>query len=123
MTSRFYGETEELLPKYAWYEKNSGDRTWPVGTLKPNDWGFFDIQGNVFAWCMESYRDYPAGKGMEPALDKEDESDILPTNPRAMRGGSFRTQQMNLRSANRDSLVPTFHDVVNGFRVARTFVP
>src|SRR5208282_2105518 len=32
LTSRFYGETEELLEKYAWYEKSGKGRTWPVGS-------------------------------------------------------------------------------------------
>ncbi len=63
LTSRYYGETEELLPKYAWYQKNSQERTWPVGSLKPNDLGLFDVQGNVFTWCQESYKAYPAGEG------------------------------------------------------------
>ena len=45
VTSRYYGETEELLPKYAWYEKNSKEQTWPVGSLKPNDLGLFDMHG------------------------------------------------------------------------------
>jgi formylglycine-generating enzyme required for sulfatase activity len=35
LTSRYYGETEELLVKYAWYLQNSEDRTWPVGSKKP----------------------------------------------------------------------------------------
>src|SRR6516225_191938 len=47
-TARYYGETEELLPKYAWYLRNSQEQTWPVGSLKPNDLGLFDVQGNVW---------------------------------------------------------------------------
>ena len=34
-TSRFYGASEDLLGHYAWYVKNSNDRAWPVGQLKP----------------------------------------------------------------------------------------
>jgi hypothetical protein len=30
-TPRYYGEAEELLPKYAWYHSNSQERAWPVG--------------------------------------------------------------------------------------------
>ena len=45
VTSRYYGETEELLPKYAWHVKNSQERTWPVGSFKPNDLGLFDVAG------------------------------------------------------------------------------
>ena len=43
--SRYYGETEELLPKYAWYDKNGRDRSWPVGNKKPNDFGLFERSG------------------------------------------------------------------------------
>jgi hypothetical protein len=59
LTSRYYGETEELLTKYAWYFKNSLEKTWPVGNLKPNDLGWFDAHGNVYAWCQERYLRYP----------------------------------------------------------------
>ena len=51
VTARYYGETAELLPKYAWYNKNAQEKTWPVGSLKPNDLGLFDAQGNVWTWC------------------------------------------------------------------------
>ena len=63
VTTRYYGETEELLPKYAWYNKNSQDRTWPVGSMKPNDLGLFDVQGNVFTWCQERYQSVSQVKG------------------------------------------------------------
>src|ERR1019366_4493706 len=53
-TSRYYGETEDLLAKYAWYEKNSESKTWPVGSLKPNDLGLFDVQGNVYPTFRET---------------------------------------------------------------------
>src|SRR5262249_52040544 len=46
VTSRHFGETDELLGQYSWYTKNSQDRCMlPVGTLKPNDWGLFDVLG------------------------------------------------------------------------------
>ena len=63
VTARYFGETDELLPKYAWYLKNSQNRTWPVGSLKPNDLGLFDVQGNMNSWCQESYEPYPRRKG------------------------------------------------------------
>src|SRR5262249_36181670 len=60
VTSRYYGETEELLERYGWYLKNSKDRTWPVGGKKPNDLGLFDLHGNVYTWCQEKLQsDYP----------------------------------------------------------------
>jgi hypothetical protein len=46
-TSRYYGQSESLLEHYAWYQSNSKERSWPVARLKPNDFGLFDMQGNV----------------------------------------------------------------------------
>jgi len=60
LTSRYFGETEDLLPKYAWYTKDSQEKTPPVGGLKPNDLGLFDVQGDVYTWCQESYKRYPS---------------------------------------------------------------
>ena len=37
LTIRYFGETDELLSKYAWYNKNSQEKTWPVGSVKPKD--------------------------------------------------------------------------------------
>ena len=42
VTSRYYGSSEGLLGKYAWYLQNGIHRTWPVGSLKPNEAGLFD---------------------------------------------------------------------------------
>jgi formylglycine-generating enzyme required for sulfatase activity len=120
LTSRYYGETEELLPKYAWYFKNSPDRTWPVGSLKPNDLGFFDVHGNVFTWCQERYKEYPAGKGGEVVVDQEDGLVVTSTDGRVLRGGSFYNLASAIRSAVRSYDVPTNPSTDIGFRPART---
>src|SRR5262249_37344418 len=65
VTSRYYGESEELLEKYAWYVKNSAQRTWPVGILKPNDFGLFDMHGQVEVWCQDEAMDYGPVLGEE----------------------------------------------------------
>ncbi|MCH8073937.1 MAG: SUMF1/EgtB/PvdO family nonheme iron enzyme, partial [Proteobacteria bacterium] len=58
VTSRYYGQTDELLGQYAWFIKNSANRSWPVGSLKPNDTGLFDMLGNVLEWCQGRYVTY-----------------------------------------------------------------
>jgi formylglycine-generating enzyme required for sulfatase activity len=122
LTSRYFGETDELLPNYAWFARNSKERSWPVGILKPNDLGLFDVQGNVLAWCQESYRPYPAGKGAEAVEDLEDGLVVGSTVTRVLRGGSFLSRA-SVRSANRYNVVPTFQDDLRGIRPARTVVP
>jgi formylglycine-generating enzyme required for sulfatase activity len=62
-TEWYFGEAdEELVGNYAWWVRNShGDvnsdiRSFPVGLLKPNDWGLFDMHGNASELCQESAR-------------------------------------------------------------------
>ena len=123
VTSRYYGETEELLAQYGWYWENSGKggRTGPVGGKKPNDLGLFDMHGNVWSWCQESDQGYPAPKGDEVIEDKEDILTILPTTVRVLRGGSFNNPAVLVRSAIRYWNVPSIRANNVGLRPARTF--
>jgi serine/threonine protein kinase/formylglycine-generating enzyme required for sulfatase activity len=118
VTSRYFGETDNLLAKFAWSSKNSSERSWPVGVLKPNDWGLFDMHGNVFTWCQETYKPYPQGK--EAREDKEDDVLIIGTSSRVLRGGSFYNQPSDVRCAYRNDNAPTNWYYSLGLRVART---
>jgi eukaryotic-like serine/threonine-protein kinase len=121
-TARYYGETEELLEKYAWYFKNSKEQTWPVGSLKPNDLGLFDVQGNVFSWCQEGYENYQSNPNGGAVDDKEFSLGIT-SDSRVLRGGAFGDPAASVRSAVRDSYAPTTRTISDGFRPARTFTP
>lgn len=121
VTRRSYGETDELLAKYAWYGRNSDARTWPVGSLKPNDGGFFDMHGNILGWCQERYLPYVLGRGGRMTEDNEDTGRILDSHERVLRGGSFSSLILDtLRSAQRDGRVPGSWHSALGFRLART---
>jgi formylglycine-generating enzyme required for sulfatase activity len=118
VTARYYGETDELLPKYAWYTKNAQEKAWPAGIMKPNDLGLFDAQGNVFTWCQDRYKAYPEGK--EATNDTKDDPVVKSTDRRVVRGGSFYYQASRVRSASRFSNVPNVRTNDFGFRLART---
>ncbi|MBI3411971.1 MAG: SUMF1/EgtB/PvdO family nonheme iron enzyme [Planctomycetes bacterium] len=122
VTSRPFGETEELLGKYAWYNKNSRGR-WmlPAGTMMPNDFGLFDMLGNAHEWCQDRFAPYLLA-GAEKAL--EDHEDVIlvvkDRDSRAHRGGGFTIQAEYARCADRSVFVPTDRYSPVGFRVART---
>jgi formylglycine-generating enzyme required for sulfatase activity len=119
ITSRFFGETEDLLPKFGWCQENSQQKTWPVGSLKPNDFGLFDVQGNVLTWCQDGFHSHP--RDGTAAADKEElDLHIDPKDFRMMRGGSFNHRASQMRSANRERNQPDQADTTIGFRVART---
>jgi len=121
-TARFFGDADDLLPQFAWFDGNTGRRrASPVGQLTPNPWGLFDVYGNVWEWTFDRRRPYPEG----PGVTDDQEDTILEVSDevaRTRRGGSFAYESFTARSAHRGdvSYLPMqIRDNV-GFRVART---
>jgi formylglycine-generating enzyme required for sulfatase activity len=114
-----FGGTDTFLPRYAWFVKNSDDRTWPVGQKKPNELGLFDVHGNAWNWCHDGYRPYDKA-GM---ADSEDDRAVQDSVLRVLRGGSFGVPGVIARCAYRMRLDATNRNIIVGFRLARTLPP
>ncbi|RLS84296.1 MAG: hypothetical protein DWI06_03730 [Planctomycetota bacterium] len=116
VSARYYGDTAELLPKYAWFVKNSFEQPWPVGILKPNDFGLFDPLGNCSTWCMDEFAEYPRLNGVDDLKGTR----ILSTDKRTLRGFSYDAGSFKIRSACRTGYQPATNLISFGFRLAKT---
>ena len=91
----------------------------PVGTLKPNGAGLFDMLGNAIEWSqgVASIFDTTAD-----CLDDREQIIRLSSNDeRIVRGGSFSSRAPIVRSASRIGIRQDDRNFFSGFRVARTF--
>jgi formylglycine-generating enzyme required for sulfatase activity/tRNA A-37 threonylcarbamoyl transferase component Bud32 len=117
VTSRPHGRSEDLLPRYSWFFKNSDDRAWPVGQLRPNELGLFDTLGNV----LESV-EYSGSRSNTGQMDDLD-SDFITIDERTpivLRGGSFVYRPADLRVAIRNYDRAGNRSPGFGFRLVRT---
>lgn len=112
-----FGDDEEQLEKYAWFDRNSNGKTHPVGTRKPNEWGLYDMYGNVWEWVEDDWHDNYEGAPNDgtPWID----------NPRGtyrmLRGGGWSSGYYVAVSDSRSTrILPDEGTHHRGFRLARS---
>jgi formylglycine-generating enzyme required for sulfatase activity len=96
----------------AWYERNSGNRTHPVGMKQSNSLGLYDMSGNVLEGCWDWYGGYSGGNQADPRGASSGTERIL-------RGGSWNFPATFGRSAFRCVHIPSDRDPYVGFRLVR----
>jgi formylglycine-generating enzyme required for sulfatase activity len=112
--TRFHFRDDEDIAQYAW--QNVTDpvmKTHPVGQLKPNAWGLYDMHGNIWQWTADWFAaDY------YQRSPREDPPGPTLGNARVMRGGGGFTNLAAARSAFRYGFIaPTRGSTTVGFRV------
>ena len=101
------------LSTYAWYEANSPSGSKEVATKIPNDYGLYDMAGNLSEWTHDSYTE---SLGTGAATDPVREIDSY----RVYRGGNWRTYPNYVRSARRTYTSLSYRGREIGFRIGRT---
>ncbi|MBO7429506.1 MAG: SUMF1/EgtB/PvdO family nonheme iron enzyme [Spirochaetia bacterium] len=85
------------LDEICWYKNNSDNKTHPVGQKQPNIYGLYDIVGNVWEWCWDSY--------------------ILNPNMHFYRGGAYDSQEDDCRTTEYYHENGRYTDKTLGFRI------
>jgi formylglycine-generating enzyme required for sulfatase activity len=92
-----------------------GRQTSPVGSFATNQFGLYDMAGNVFQWVQDCFHsNYEGAPTDGSGWTNED------CSYRVARGGAFGDIPPGLRSASRSWFTPVFHTYLLGFRLGRT---
>lgn len=128
------GDGEAALAEAGWYEGNSGGSTQPVGRIAPNEFGLYDLHGNVWEWCHDVwgkdwdkphpvYRrsvegDFDEGRPQR-ANDYPKKFSALPEDRqhRVDRGGSWGSSPRGCCAALRSGGASGLRYRIQGFRV------
>ncbi|MCO6458123.1 MAG: formylglycine-generating enzyme family protein, partial [Pirellulaceae bacterium] len=110
-----YGELDQI----AWHGGNSGSETHPVGQKAPNDWGLYDMLGNVDEWCQDhGYRSYQDREERDPLYQTDDDNAY-----RVSRGGGWASTPRWVRAAFRVANHPGLRWNFQGFRAVSSGEP
>ena len=101
-TKYYFGNEDEDLGEYAWYDKNNDKRTHGVGAKKPNAFGLYDMHGNVREWNEEMLSNKETG-----------------VPERVNRGGAWNRAAGTCAVSDRSRHAPAYRFYASGFRLAR----
>jgi len=108
-------EARRALYDFAWFDLNSLDKSHPVGRKQPNAWGFHDMIGNLWEWCIDTWHDdyADAPRNGAPWIDSAGQQLL-----RCLRGGAWDMNAFRCRSSYRSYDHKDLATSRFGFRIA-----
>ena len=102
-TAYHFGDDPADLEDYAWFFDNSDEKPNPVGQKKPNQFGLYDMHGNVMEWVIDGYTEdgYESVASDKVISVPESIRWSESFDNRVVRGGSWQDDPEQLRSAAR----------------------
>ncbi len=118
-TSFYCGNDLNALEEVCWFNRNSRRHSHSVAEKEPNAWGLYDMHGNVWEWCQDSYNENYYSRSPE-----QDPLSVVNAALRVARGGSWHSTWSNCRSASRLELESGYNSgtVICGFRLVRQLI-
>ena len=110
-----FGDEDRRLGDHAWFSRNAGSQTQPVGRKKPNGFRLYDMHGNVWEWCADPWHETYDGAPADGSFWSGDS-----VSRKVARGGSWKDDLDWLRSASRWADPSAYRSFSFGFRPART---
>src|SRR5262249_44161991 len=92
----------------------------PVGSLRPNDLGLFDMHGNAWEWSQDAYDKLQLPLDPSPRDDIDLDLSIDNKTARVLLGSGWGNRAMDTRAAFRIWNLPTYSSPAIGFRPVRT---
>jgi formylglycine-generating enzyme required for sulfatase activity len=106
----------EVLDPIAWH-KGITDRAMPVGQKRPNDWGLFDVLGNVAEWTSHNVDGKPIDNGAPSVSDPQG---VPQSGLVYLAGGGWTDPICKCRAGNTAPMDRELRSQRNGLRPVRT---
>ena len=112
------GKIATLLDPYGWHTGNAAGNDPPVGALKPNKWGLYDMHGYLWEFTSDAWHDTYEDAPTDGSARKSDQKDVK----YVVRGGSWREAYPLLTSTARVAVAVDFKRDDLGFRCVKAKV-
>ena len=112
-TNKYKYSGSNNIDEVAWYDESTDESgTKPVGQLKPNELGLYDMSGNAMEWCLDGYGEYSKKKQKNPQGANNHTFKVI-------RGGSWYYVSEFCKVSQRDGPKPAKKKFSYGFRIVK----